>query len=47
MIFLDTEVRGKITRRIYRAETETQARSFANLFSGSAIEEGEYWMIYI
>lgn len=48
MTFLTEEVRKGITRRIYRAIDEKDARSFANLFNGYAYETmPDEWVVIL
>lgn len=48
MTYQETEMRGNITRRVYRAMGEIEARSFANLFNGYAYETmPDAWVVII
>lgn len=48
MTYIETETRGGITRRIYRALDEREAKEFENLFNGYAYESmPDYWVVII
>lgn len=48
MSYLETETRGRITRRLYRALDEKDARHFANLWNGYAYETfPDAWVVII